>query len=123
MRADGVVICLDNSQLRLFYDDLISVYGSPTQPDVLNGNNGDYALTYLPYHSGLKAAAAWASAPKTSYQPINISPTRGALRERLDNVPPTFSGVQEVAEDGDAQPTNDMPTVYLLDDVMLYCNI
>jgi hypothetical protein len=115
VRADGVVIYLDNSQLRLFYDDLISVYGSPTQPDVLNGNNGDY--------SSLKAAAAWSSAPKTSYQPINISPTRGAPRERLDNVPPTFSGVQEVAEDGDAQPTNNMPTVYLLDDVMLYCNI
>lgn len=80
--ADGVVY-LDNSHPRLFYDDLISVYGNPTQPDFLNSN---YAFTYLP-HPSSGATVAWASAPKTSHQPIDIWLTHGAPRGRLDKIP------------------------------------
>jgi hypothetical protein len=80
--ADGVVY-LDSSQPRLFYNDLISVYSNPTQPDFLNSN---YAFTYSP-HPSPEATAAWASAPKTSHQPIDIWLTHGAPRGRLDNIP------------------------------------
>jgi hypothetical protein len=82
VRADGVVY-LDGSQSSLFHDNLISVYANPTQPDFLNSN---YAFTYLP-HPSPQATAAWASAPQTRHQPIDIWLTHGAPRGRLDQIP------------------------------------
>jgi hypothetical protein len=82
VRADGVIF-LDGSMRTLFHNELISVYGNPTQPDFLNSN---YAFTYSPYPDP-EATAAWASAPKTSHLPIDIWLTHGAPRGRLDSIP------------------------------------
>lgn len=77
------MIYLDGSQSSLFYDNLISVYANPTQPDFLNSN---YAFTYLPYPNP-EATNAWASAPQTRHQPVDIWLTHGAPRGRLDMIP------------------------------------
>lgn len=53
-------------------------------PNPTSGSN--YAFTYQPYPS-MEATTAWASAPQSRLQPIDIWLTHGAPRGRLDKIP------------------------------------
>ena len=79
--ADGVVY-LDRSKPTFLYDDLLSIYANPTQPDFLKSN---YAFTYLP-HPSPEASEAWASAPEKSRGPLELWLSHGAPKGRLDQI-------------------------------------